>query len=378
MNPIKQLHREAMDFFDRAQIAQIKGQVADVSGLLLQAYEREREAAEQVKDRYDLEPTRSVLFRSAAALAKRCSRFREAEQLIGLGLAGNPPLEIAEELRHLFEELNYLRHLDIKGYILSPSVFQMSFAGSEVGPGMADKDEVINRIQWLSTSIYRTAQRSRGDPYTDGIPRKLKREVKIDLNMPIAASFAVAFRLSYIPSKEQPMLPGMGWWPEEIIDELMTCLTLLQSEDAPKLRERFSEEAYLTSFVGLSQLVAPDGERVKLVGFTSLKDGRERQVVLDKPKKALREITESMLSKVTEDQVRSNRVTVEGRLLRADSTNPKRGSQLQVIDDCGKPHSIVIKVGGGDIVRSLYEAFVRVTGEFDGKRIINAEIEPVS
>jgi hypothetical protein len=54
-----------------------------------------------VADQFNLEPTRSVLHRSAAALALECSELREAERLIGRALAGNPPEEIANELRDL-------------------------------------------------------------------------------------------------------------------------------------------------------------------------------------------------------------------------------------------------------------------------------------
>ena len=34
-----------------------------------------------------------------------CQEFREAERLIAHGLSGNPPFEIAEELRDLLEKL---------------------------------------------------------------------------------------------------------------------------------------------------------------------------------------------------------------------------------------------------------------------------------
>jgi hypothetical protein len=125
-------------------------------------------------------------------------------------------------------------------------------------------------------------------------------------------------------------------------------------------------------------LVAPDGERVKLVGFTSWKDGSERRIVFDKPKKILKGFTKSISLESPKERVSPDRITVEGRLLRADSTNPKRGDQLRIVDDKNKRHDIVVKEGGGDIVRTLYESFVRVTGEFDGKQIINAEVEPVA
>jgi hypothetical protein len=377
MNPIKQLHREAMEFFDQAEVARIRGLTDNVPALLLQAYERERQAAELVKDHLELEPTRSVLFRSAAALAKRCNKLREAERLICMGLAGTPPYEIAEELRNLFEEVNYRRHLSVRGYDLTPSVFQVSFAGSEIGPGMAQKDLVIDRIQGISTNVYRIAQRKSGDSYTVRIPKKLKQELKIQISVPKAASFAVAFRILYIPQEEQLRLPGMGWRPEEVIDELMTCISLLQKQDTPKLKERFKEEAYLISFLSSSLLVAPDGEKVKLVGFTSWKDGNERQVMLDKPTKTLQEFHTSLVPEVPREST-TKIITVEGRLLRADSTNPKKGNHLQIVDNDDKSYSIVMKEGVGDIVRALYEELVRVKGEFNGKQIINAVIEPIS
>ena len=52
-------------------------------------------------DQLDFEPTRSVLHRSAASLAVECLQLREAERLIGRALAGNPPPDIADELRDL-------------------------------------------------------------------------------------------------------------------------------------------------------------------------------------------------------------------------------------------------------------------------------------
>jgi hypothetical protein len=42
-----------------------------------------------------------VLHRSAASLAVECFQLREAERLIGRALAGNPPPDIADELRDL-------------------------------------------------------------------------------------------------------------------------------------------------------------------------------------------------------------------------------------------------------------------------------------
>jgi hypothetical protein len=99
---VNELHSKAMDIAERAFIAQRKGQFDKVSRLSKEAFKYEREAAILLLNEYDIEPTRSVLFRSAACLALDFEDYREAERMIAFGLSGNPPPEILEELRELF------------------------------------------------------------------------------------------------------------------------------------------------------------------------------------------------------------------------------------------------------------------------------------
>ena len=46
-----------------------------------------------------VEPTQPVPFRSAATLALDCGELCEAERLLAAALSGDPPAEIADELR---------------------------------------------------------------------------------------------------------------------------------------------------------------------------------------------------------------------------------------------------------------------------------------
>jgi len=101
MQNVETLHRAAMEFVDQAVLARQEGDVARVAELAQAAFGKERAAADLVADRLDLEPTRSVLHRSAATLAVECGQLRDAERLIGRALAGNPPDDIANELRDL-------------------------------------------------------------------------------------------------------------------------------------------------------------------------------------------------------------------------------------------------------------------------------------
>jgi hypothetical protein len=116
MNTIQVLHQKAMEFAEQAEVAKLRGASrARVQELLREAFEQECQAADQVATLLDAEPTRSVLHRSAAALAIDCGEVQMAERLITTALAGNPPTEIAIELKDLFIQINLPQYLERRG-----------------------------------------------------------------------------------------------------------------------------------------------------------------------------------------------------------------------------------------------------------------------
>lgn len=104
---IKDLHHEAMRLADQANDLRRQGAEQEANARLRQALERERQAAELAAADLALEPTRSVLHRSAATLAWQCGEYREAERLITTALSGSPPETIAEELRDLLLQVYF-------------------------------------------------------------------------------------------------------------------------------------------------------------------------------------------------------------------------------------------------------------------------------
>ncbi|MEG3966930.1 hypothetical protein QUA00_04645 [Microcoleus sp. T2B6] len=121
MSQIQSLHKQAMDLAEAAAVASLRGALELAAQLTRQAFEQETQAAALIASALDAEPTRSVLHRSAASLAIECGELRMAERLIATALSGNPPAEIAEELKDLFIQINlsqYLKrqgiHIDIK------------------------------------------------------------------------------------------------------------------------------------------------------------------------------------------------------------------------------------------------------------------------
>jgi hypothetical protein len=101
MNEIRATHRQAMDLAEAALVARHRGQEEEVRRLYREAMVLEVQAAGMVRDDLEAEPTRGVLYRSAASLAQCCGEGAIAAQLAWIGLHGNPPTEIAAELREV-------------------------------------------------------------------------------------------------------------------------------------------------------------------------------------------------------------------------------------------------------------------------------------
>ena len=102
---VKELHREAMRLTDLALIAK-KSEPDKVLTYYKLAFEKEREAAFLYIEKLGEEPSRSILLRSAANLALLSNQYEDAEELAFKGLAGKPPLQVADELEDILEQIN--------------------------------------------------------------------------------------------------------------------------------------------------------------------------------------------------------------------------------------------------------------------------------
>ena len=126
MSTIQELHQKAMDLAEQADLLKLRGdEMSKVKDILQQALKLETEAAQMVADSLASEPTRSVLHRSAASLAIECGEFQTAEKLIARALAGTPPLDIEEELKDLFMQINVHNYLNRQGVQLTETQLQL-------------------------------------------------------------------------------------------------------------------------------------------------------------------------------------------------------------------------------------------------------------
>lgn len=370
MNDVRLLHREAMDLAGEATLERSAGNVSRARALYRDAFEKERQAAEALHNRFDLEPTRSVLFRSAAALALDCGDHRSAERMIALALSGNPPDEIAEELRDLMENVYLQRHLKVRGVDLKPHEFQISLAGQSIGFGLVESDVFISRVQDVQKMFYRTAERKAQRPFRErGRPdRQFMKHYGTWLSVPRAGSFAVTLRVG---DMAQSTLPGFGPDPaESIIAELLDCLEVLCGDTPDEIERRIPDPAYRRNFVALARRLAPDGKDVTTVGFTASVGATERRVALTRPVQEI--LPRGPAGKNKTEAL----VTVQGTLKFANSLKSNR-NEIRLVDEQGTVHEIIVPVGYmDDIVRPLWDSDVRVDGVRRGKKLHLRNVVP--
>jgi hypothetical protein len=364
-----------MDLADAAAAARRAGETSRFEELTREALEQEEAAAHRFRFLADFEPTRSVLYRSAASLALDCNEPRRAEQLIAEALAGEPPADIADELRDLLENVYFRRHLQLRGVTLDESEFQMSLEGSAVGYGITRSDHLVQRVSKVESLLYRTAERRSERPYREAGRRrkKLSQELQLYVSTPRAASFAVTFRVG---RGDQLVLPGMSF-VRDVITDVLACLVLLDANRVEELRERIPDEAYFLNFLALAREVAPDGEEVRSVGFTTSTGETTEYVAMSRPRAVLP--VGGRLDPEEQSQGHGELpVLIAGRLLRADALGETEG-KISVVDAAGKEHPVQVPRGlMSDVVKPYFEEQVVIRARALGSRLILESIDPAS
>ena len=368
MLTIMENHHRAMELADQADRLKREGRFDEAQQLLVKSFGLERDAVLKVRGKYGVEPTRSVLSRSAASLGIECGRLREAERMISIGLSGDPPEEIAEELRDLLERVHFSRHLSLKGIELSPDEFQLSMWGRGVGLGIVETREVMDRIGKMEALSIRTLERTLRKPFRKGgrLPKEISESFGFFMSPPRAASFAVTMRVG----RPQSEIPGASLG-QSVVKEIMDCLDLVGKGDREGLQERIPDSDYLDNFERLTRQLLPDGQNVEHVGLTCFSDGRERQVVLEREMSILRPLSPD----VAAEEDPEGTVILQGNLRHADSTK-KRLGLIEVVDEEGKAHKIQVPLSMmADIVRPMFEYDVIVKAKRRGRSLLLEDIE---
>lgn len=355
---IKQIHREAMVFAQEAHLLQQNGDFEKSIELFEKAFELEQQAALFYLNQ-DKEPTRSILFKSAAALANNCKRYRDAEKMIGFALSGNPPIEIADEIRNLYENINFYRHLELRDVELDNSEIYLSLTGNSVGYGIINSGEFLSRAQIFEQLTYRTVERKLGKEFrkSGSVSKEIKDRFEPYFQRPIAASFAIQIRIGK-PTKQTNLFPDEDIYTQ-VVDEIFNSITLFNNENEDQLKEQIPNDAYFQNFVSLAQKLSPDGDKIKQVGLTVVRKGQEQTLALQKTQKDIK----SKIVRINQDSENDKPFDIKGNLKKADGFSNK----ITLINDEDKKFQINVPDGLDDIVKMYWDDNVIVTIKKSGK-----------
>jgi hypothetical protein len=359
---IEYLHNQAMDLAEKAVVLKISGSIDESMKTFESAFALEMEAALYLKDLFDYEPSRSVLFRSAASLALNAKLFREAEKMVFIGLSGNPPDTIADELRNLYEDINFERHLKLKGITLYESDVQLSLAGSAVSYGMIKADEFIKRAEIFDNMAIRAAERLLKKPFREKgrIPKGIKENFETYYSIPRASSFAITLRIGYRPNNYS--LFDKESIQTTVINEILENIKMVNNYDEDHLKEKIANEDYFFNTLGLIKKLSPDNNEFSLVGLTTSKNGTDDSIAFTRTSDEIK--IAPIIHKI--DVSNMEDVIVTGQLNYASATT----GDIRLYTNDGVSYSISVPKGLlADIVKPYWEQYVTIKGKRQEKRI---------
>jgi hypothetical protein len=347
MSMVREHHESAMRLAQDAQIAQAEGDAERALELARDASELEAIAASMVSKDRESEPTRSILYRSAATLAYQAGDLDQALRLVAEGLAGYPPPSVQAELKALYEDITLNEHLEAHGIELTPGEVQVALEGDEVGSGFISLEQLKGRLDAVWPLIRRTAERLLELPFHQS-GRSTQPYIPM-VSSPRMGSFAFTIRLAQRTDKPFSLF----LFPDQVITELLEGIRLVEAEDIDGLRERIRDDSYFRHFVAQAKTIAPDGKRIKLVGLTS----PSAKVGLTRTQDELAKYMSVVMTAPAPPVPVVTGSTLVGVLNQASLPDDKVG----LVTPDKQQHTLVVREGMGDMVRAYFDREVEVT-----------------
>lgn len=371
------LHNEAMNEAQWGEIAKMNGDKESSLKHFRIAFEKEYFVLQTAIQNQYPETNLGIIIKSCAALAQAIGDYLKAEQLICLGLSGNIPDMLREELRNMYEDVTFYRHMELKGVDLQPSEIQICMAGNDIAFGMGSTDSVISRIDTFKTLSIRTAERCSSIPFRkSGKPNsKIVNMYQSYLSVPRAASlsFTIRFATPGTYDMGRDFIPSVN-----IIEDITKNISYIQNNEYEKLQSCIPDNTYRNNFVSLVKELAPDGENIKLFGITSLDS--EGNILMTPLRKTRDEIS---LNSLEFDNINNHDgnseadkeiLTIKGILKAASGFK----SEVSVKNfDSDGTEKIKVPEGLADIVKKYFEEEVIVKIEKEGKNKNLISIDPV-
>lgn len=340
MNPISQLHREAMESVDAALAERRAGNHIAARNHFITALEQERQAAEATLT----QPSRSILFRSAAWLSLEAEDAAEAERLAACGLADrNVPDRIKSELRAVAEESRLRLYRPLPPPTAMPSI-SLHLEGPAVGFGGANPADIEPRVAATRNMLMRTAERQEKMAFRRQSPP------------PVALTQRLQPRVSYASASVvvQVSLGGaqMSLWDanDNVVRDIRRSLEAFGEGGEAALVPLIPEELYRKNFASLATLIAPDGARITSVDVLSTTAQGQLPVVRLRQRPPMSEPRKTKSHQT---------VRLVGELRGADETIAT--NKIKILTDEGVQSIQVREIAMEDLVRPFYGIRVAIT-----------------
>lgn len=368
MSRVRELHQEAMQIAQLALVARNQSDPDKAEELAWKAFLLEKEAADLIPLDESSEPTRSILYRSAASLAYQARNFEMARRMVFKGFSGSPPDEIFFELENLYEQVRFEEKLQQEDFgILDNNDVNLALDGRLVGYGTILYPEFSKRLENLTKLLDRTTSRlMKRDYQSSGSVAKEYKPFNHALQVPTPGSFSITIRLIRAEDQQQ----GNFFVPDAktLIDEVITGIELVNQSEEEALRQRIVDPKYFRNFLSLTKDLAPDGEKITLVKINSV----DSTVALTKHRA---EIKDANTYTDISGEAKKEEKVLEGLL---DYATVRGKEVAGLTDHKGEHYTIVADEGLDDVVRGYYNQMVVITGIWDGKFIHLTDIQPPS
>jgi hypothetical protein len=342
------LHQQAMELAQDALTESEQGHPASAHLLYAQALPLEIDAASQMEKIPEAEPTRSILYLSAATLAYHVGDMPLAKKLIGEALSGDPPPRVEHDLFELLENLDTGLQLTKNVDVLDGSQLLLSIAGGVVSNGRAPYRSFVNRSRAAVNMMEGIGLLHQGHSFVGGvIPNNRQRSLTPIISAPRPGSFQVIIELAQREDVPQSFLTS----GEEIVDQVIAGVNLVQEEKVDDLRALLGNDDFYHYFVQNARLLAPDG---RLVGRVELSSPRREAVMTKRPQEI---VIPPFVPTPREGNYLVATSTLRGVLIEA---SVKSGQWVWLKPENRRPQKLWVSEAIDDLVRNYFDLEVEV------------------
>lgn len=205
---LNRLHDRSMELAGKAKEVEKAGGSKAANYLWKAAWDHERRVADQLLPHFDLEPSRGIIFRSAASLALRFGDTQLAERYAAQGLAGSVNDQVRTELRELLDEVRLVEHMQTMETSLQEEQLHVSMTGSRVAQVQIDADLLADHVRVLRRIVVRLQEMRMGFVFRR--VGKASRDVRDVLNVRYAPASNGVFGYNLDVYSTQMMFSSMG------------------------------------------------------------------------------------------------------------------------------------------------------------------------